>query len=52
MEQAYNIWKWKQSGYLLTNKKAYEKMSQAKNPFGDGKASDRILKACLTKIVK
>lgn len=28
---------------LLSNKNAYEKMANAINPFGDGKASDRIL---------
>ena len=27
---------------LLTNKEEYEKMAQAKNPFGDGHASERI----------
>ena len=32
---------------LLNNKKAYEKMSKAVNPFGDGKASYRILKICM-----
>ncbi len=32
---------------LLTNESAYKSMSQAQNPFGDGKASGRILKACL-----
>lgn len=29
---------------LLTNRREYQKMSQAKNPYGDGKASNRILK--------
>ncbi|OQO72583.1 UDP-N-acetylglucosamine 2-epimerase [Enterococcus faecalis] len=29
---------------LLTNKKVYDKMANAKNPYGDGKASYRILK--------
>ncbi|MEG0293900.1 non-hydrolyzing UDP-N-acetylglucosamine 2-epimerase [Enterococcus sp.] len=28
---------------LLTNKTAYQKMAQAKNPYGDGQASERIL---------
>lgn len=28
---------------LLENEKAYEKMSRASNPYGDGKASERIL---------
>lgn len=31
---------------ILTNKKAYQKMSRAINPFGDGKASERILEIC------
>lgn len=30
---------------LLKNKQAYEKMSQAVNPYGDGKASERIVNA-------
>lgn len=29
---------------LLYNKNVYKKMSKAKNPYGDGKASDRIIK--------
>jgi len=28
---------------LLDNKKAYEKMAQASNPYGDGKAAERIV---------
>ena len=32
---------------LLTNKDYYQKMAKAINPFGDGNASKRILKACL-----
>ena len=32
---------------LLENKNEYEKMSKAINPFGDGKASERILDICL-----
>jgi UDP-N-acetylglucosamine 2-epimerase (non-hydrolysing) len=28
---------------LLTNKDLYEKMSQAHNPYGDGKAAGRIV---------
>ncbi|MCL2664007.1 MAG: UDP-N-acetylglucosamine 2-epimerase (non-hydrolyzing) [Defluviitaleaceae bacterium] len=32
---------------LLTNKKQYEDMANAKNPFGDGYASERILEAVL-----
>ena len=31
---------------LLYNKDTYEKMSKSINPFGDGNASDRIVKAC------
>ena len=30
---------------LLTNKEAYEKMSKASNPYGDGHASERIVDA-------
>ncbi len=30
---------------LLTNQKAYEKMRRAVNPYGDGKACERIIKA-------
>ena len=36
----------RETGNILTNKKAYQKMSIAINPFGDGKASERILKIC------
>ncbi|PFG14844.1 non-hydrolyzing UDP-N-acetylglucosamine 2-epimerase [Bacillus sp. es.036] len=32
---------------LLTNKEEYHKMSQAANPYGDGEASNRIVKAIL-----
>ena len=31
---------------LLTNQRAYEKMSRAHNPYGDGKATGRIIAAC------
>lgn len=34
---------------LLTNADAYAKMSQAANPYGDGKASERIVKTLLWK---
>lgn len=34
---------------LLVDKKAYEKMSQASNPYGDGKAATRIVKAIIDK---
>jgi UDP-N-acetylglucosamine 2-epimerase len=30
---------------LLTDPKAYQKMAQAHNPYGDGKASERIVRA-------
>ena len=30
---------------LLENKEAYDKMANAKNPYGDGHASDRIMDA-------
>ena len=36
----------RETGNILTNKKAYHEMSKAINPFGDGKASERILKIC------
>ncbi len=32
---------------LLTDEVEYKKMAQAKNPFGDGKASKRIVQAIL-----
>ena len=32
---------------LLTDKKAYNKMAEAVNPYGDGKASERIIQAIL-----
>ncbi|QDX91647.1 UDP-N-acetylglucosamine 2-epimerase (non-hydrolyzing) [Brevibacillus laterosporus] len=32
---------------LLTNAEAYEQMAQAANPYGDGKASERIVQAIL-----
>ena len=32
---------------LLTDKKIYDKMARAVNPYGDGKASERIVKAVL-----
>jgi UDP-N-acetylglucosamine 2-epimerase (non-hydrolysing) len=34
----------KESQKLIDNKKTYEKMSKAHNPYGDGKASERIVK--------
>lgn len=30
---------------LISNKEEYKKMSNAKNPYGDGKAYERIIKA-------
>ncbi|WP_125544810.1 non-hydrolyzing UDP-N-acetylglucosamine 2-epimerase [Levilactobacillus lindianensis] len=35
---------------LLTDEQAYQRMATAKNPYGDGHASERILKAIETKI--
>ena len=37
---------------LLTNKSEYEKMSKASNPYGDGKASIRIVDAIIKKYKK
>lgn len=37
---------------LLSNKEAYEKMSKATNPYGDGKASIRIVDAIIKKYTK
>ncbi len=34
---------------LLDSKEAYDKMAQANNPYGDGNASERIVKAILSK---
>ena len=34
---------------LLTDKKAYEKMSKASNPYGDGHASEKIVDAIINK---
>lgn len=36
-----------QASLLLHNKRAYEKMSKASNPFGDGHASERIIDVLL-----
>jgi len=35
---------------LITNKELYESMSKKINPFGDGRASHRILEICLNKL--
>ena len=40
---------YKEAKKLLTDKKAYEKMSQASNPYGDGHASERIADAIIEK---
>lgn len=37
---------------LLTDKKEYEKMSKASNPYGDGHASEKIVDAILEKFKK
>jgi len=37
----------KETELLLENKKEYETMSRAVNPYGDGKASERIVQALL-----
>lgn len=37
---------------LLTNKKLYQEMTQAVNPYGDGKASERIIKFISEKLQK
>lgn len=37
---------------LLTNKETYDKMSRASNPYGDGKASIRIVDAIIVKYSK
>ncbi len=41
----------KAASELLDNKKEYNKMAQAVNPYGDGKASERIVAAILDKII-
>lgn len=41
---------YKETAKLLTDKKAYKKMAKVKNPYGDGKASKRIL-GVLEKLV-
>ncbi len=46
-ENIYNLTK-----ELLTDKEAYAKMANAANPYGDGKASMRIVKAIKDKLVK
>ena len=41
-----------QAGKLLTDKNAYNEMSRAVNPYGDGHAAERIVKACLEFLKK
>ncbi len=38
---------YKETNLLLNNKVAYQKMARAKNPYGDGKASNRIVSILL-----
>lgn len=38
------------SNYVLNNSSVYEKMASANNPFGDGLASDRIIKKSIMEI--
>ncbi len=40
---------YKEAKKLLTDTKEYEKMSKASNPYGDGKASKRIVDAIIEK---
>ena len=40
----------KYANELLTNKYIYEKMSRAKNPFGDGYSAERIFDICSSRI--
>lgn len=40
---------YKETKKLLTDKKEYEKMSKASNPYGDGHASERIVDAIIKK---
>ena len=44
-EEIYNLTK-----ELLTNKEAYESMSKASNPYGDGFASKYIVDAIIDKL--
>ena len=41
----------KKSKTMLTNKSIYQSMSEANNPYGDGKASQRILDICTNEIL-
>jgi UDP-N-acetylglucosamine 2-epimerase (non-hydrolysing) len=42
----------KETGLLLTNQKAYASMASAINPYGDGRASERIVKALIERSPK
>tara|TARA_B100000212_G_scaffold341496_1_gene324846 strand:- start:463 stop:1581 length:1119 start_codon:yes stop_codon:yes gene_type:complete len=42
----------KEANLLLKNSRKYKKMSRSINPFGDGKASERILEHCLNFLNK
>ncbi len=41
-----------EANQIIINKDLFDKMSYAKNPFGDGKASEKIVKECLIQINK
>ena len=43
---------YKEAKLLLTDKLAYDKMSKASNPYGDGHASERIVDAIIEKYTK
>ena len=43
---------YKETKKLLTDKKEYEKMSKASNPYGDGKASIRITDSIIERYKK
>ncbi|MBQ2946745.1 MAG: UDP-N-acetylglucosamine 2-epimerase (non-hydrolyzing) [Bacilli bacterium] len=43
---------YRETKLLLGNKKIYDKMSKASNPYGDGKASQRIVDAIIQKYSK
>ena len=40
---------YKEAKILLTDKEAYDSMSKASNPYGDGHASERIVDAIIEK---
>lgn len=41
----------KEVSHLLTDETAYKKMAQASNPYGDGKASERIIEILMNHLV-